>query len=206
MKRYALIFMAMVFGAVSLVGCAGKGKEAKFVPFQELKAPEWVIKGSGAFGGSKGDVFYGVGSAQGIKNFPLLRVTADDRARNEVAKVFEFYTASLAKDYMASTTVGDMKVTAEEQHVEAVIKTVTATTLSGVEIMEHWQNPATGELFSLAKLDLKAFEDLTRKSDELNENVKNYVRDNAKRLHDELGVEEEKKREEKKQKIPANGE
>ena len=104
-------------------------------------------KGSGAFGGSKGDVFYGVGSAEGIKNFPLLRVTADDRARNEVAKVFEFYTASLAKDYMASTTVGDMKVTAEEQHVEAVIKTVTATTLSGVEIMEHWQNPATGELF-----------------------------------------------------------
>ena len=53
-----------------------------------------------------------------------------------------------------------------------MIKTVTATTLSGVEIMEHWQNPATGELFSLAKLDLKAFEDLTQKSDELNENVK----------------------------------
>ncbi len=206
MKRYALVFMALVFGAVSLAGCAGKGKEAKFVPFQDLKAPEWVIKGSGAFGGSKGDVFYGVGSAQGIKNFPLLRVTADDRARNEVAKVFEFYTASLAKDYMASTTVGDMKVTAEEQHVEAVIKTVTATTLSGVEIMEHWQNPATGELFSLAKLDLKAFEDLTQKSDELNENVKNYVRDNAKRLHDELGQEEEKKRAEKKPKSPENGE
>lgn len=199
MKRYALVFMVLVFGAVSLVGCAGKEKEAKFVPFQDLKAPEWVKKGSGAFEDKKGDVFYGVGSAQGIKNFPLLRVTADDRARNEVAKVFEFYTASLAKDYMASTTVGDMEVTAEEQHVEAVIKTVTATTLSGVEIMEHWQNPATGELFSLAKLDLKAFEDLTQKSDELNENVKNYVRDNAKRLHDELGVEEEKKRAEKKQ-------
>src|SRR3972149_9442386 len=114
MKRYALVFMALVFGAVSLAGCAGKEKEAKFVQFQDLKAPEWVIKGSGAFGGSKGDVFYGVGSAQGIKNFPLLRVTADDRARNEVAKVFEFYTASLAKDYMASTTVGDMKITAGE--------------------------------------------------------------------------------------------
>ena len=112
MKRYALVFKALVFGAVSLAGCAGKGKEAKFVPFQDFKAPEWVIKGSGAFGGSKGDVFYGVGSAQGIKNFPLLRVTADDRARNEVAKVFEF-SPPLAKDYMASTTVGDMKVTAK---------------------------------------------------------------------------------------------
>ena len=144
MKRYALVFMALVFGAISLAGCAGKEKEAKFVPFQDIKAPEWVKKGSGAFEDKKGDVFYGVGSAQGIKNFPLLRLTADDRARNEVAKVFEFYTASLTKDYIASTTVGDMKVTAEEQHVEAVIKTVTATTLSGVEIVEHWQNPATG--------------------------------------------------------------
>ncbi|MFZ3072394.1 MAG: hypothetical protein WA162_04050 [Thermodesulfobacteriota bacterium] len=209
MKRHALIFLAMVFGAVSLAGCAGKEKEANFVPFQDLKAPEWVIKGSGAFGGSKGDVFYGVGSAQGIKILSLLRTAADDRARNEVAKTFEFYTASLTKDYMASTTAGDivsgtareanMKATAEEQHVESVIKTVTATTLSGVEIVEHWQNPATGELFSLAKLDLKAFEDLAEKSNELNKDVKNYVRDNAKRLHDELGVEEEKKRAEKKQ-------
>ncbi len=30
-------------------------------------------------------------------------------------------------------------------------------TLSGVEIVDHWQNPATGEFFALARLDLDAF-------------------------------------------------
>lgn len=60
---------------------------------------------------------------------------------------------------MATTTAGDPDVTSEEQHVEQAIKTVTAMTLSGVEIVNHWQHPATGELYSLSKLDLDAFKD-----------------------------------------------
>jgi hypothetical protein len=151
-----------------------------------LKAPDWVIKGSGAFKKDKGKVFYGVGSASGIRNFSLLRSAADNRARNEIAKIFEVYNSSLMKDYSASTTAGEKDVSAEEQHVEEVIKTVTKTTLTGIEIINHWQNEDTGELYSLAKMDLAAFKSNLEKSKELNSKTRDFIRENADRLHEEL--------------------
>lgn len=191
MKDYTRkIYILMVLSAV-LAGCAGAPKGP--TPIQDLKAPEWVIKGSGAFGGEKGKVFYGVSSATGIRNSSLLRTTADNRARNEVAKIFEVYTASLMKDYAASTTAGDFSKTSEEQHVEQAIKTVTATTLNGVEIVDHWQNPETMELYSMARLDLESFKNNMDKMKELSAQVRDYVRKNAEKVHDQLEKEEEKK-------------
>lgn len=194
MKRSAL-FVLMVFVVLTGVVACGGGEMTKTTPIQDIEAPEWVLKGSGAFGGEQGKVFYGVGSASNMRNSSLLRSTADNRARNEVAKVFQVYTASLMKDYMASTTAGDPNVTSEEQHVEQAVKTVTSATLSGVEIVEHWQNPATMELFSLARLDLQAFQDNLQKARELNARVRDYIRENADRVHDELAAEEEKMQE-----------
>lgn len=191
MKRTVSVVLVVVMGLFFLYGCGG----SKEVKSEGVQAPEWVIKGSGAFGGERGKVFYGVSSAYGIKNFSLLRSAADNRARNEVAKIFQFYTASLMKDYMASTMAGDPNETSEEQHVEQAIKTVTSMTLSGVEIVDHWQHPETGELFSLARLDLEAFKNNMDKARELNKQVRDYIRENADRLHGELEDEEEKMRE-----------
>ncbi len=194
MKGMVKISFILLVGLVLIAGCASTKKITATTPIQELKAPEWVLKGSGAFGGERGKVFYGVASATGIKNDSLLRTAADNRARNDVAKIFQFYTASLMKDYMASTMAGDVKVTAEEQLVEQAIKTVTSMTLPGVEIVDHWQHPATGELYALARLDLGAFKDNFEKVKELDAKVKDYIRKNAERLHEELEKEEKKLR------------
>jgi len=153
-----------------------------------MNAPDWVLKGSSAYAKDKGRSFYGVASATNIGNSSLLRTAADNRARNDLAKSIQFYSASLMKDYMAST--GGGQETAEEQHLEQAVKTVTIQTLSGVEIIDHWQNPETGELFSLAKLDLSAIKEAAEKSKELNSQVKEYVRKNADALHDQLEKEE----------------
>jgi hypothetical protein len=196
MNRMARLTFILLLGLVLIAGCAGTKKITATTPIQELKAPEWVLKGSGAFGGERGKVFYGVASATGIKNYSLLRAASDNRARNDVAKIFQFYTASLMKDYMASTMAGDVKVTAEEQLVEQAIKTVTSMTLPGVEIVDHWQHPATGELYALARLDLGAFKDNFEKVKELDAKVRDYIRKNAERLHEELEKEEKKLRSE----------
>ena len=129
------------------------------VTLQDASPPEWVLKGGGAYKDSEGKAFYGVASATGIKNFSLQRVAADDRARNDLAKVFEFWTKSLTKDYMAHTATGDFLVTTEEQNVEMAIKTVTSATMTGVMIIDHWEHPYRNELFSLARLDLEKFKE-----------------------------------------------
>ncbi len=77
------------------------------------------------------------------------------------------------------------------------MKTVTAMTLSGVEIIDHWQNDATGELFSLARLDLETFKNSLEKAKELDYRVRDYIRENAERLHKLLEKEEEKMRRER---------
>lgn len=193
MKRLVTMGFILLIAMSLITGCASTEKVTKTTPIQELDAPEWVMKGSGAFGGEKGKVFYGVASAYAIKNFSLLRAAADNRARNEVAKVFQFYTASLMKDYSASTVANDPSVTSEEQHVEQAIKTVTSMTLSGVEIVDHWQHPASGEFFALARLDLDKFKDNFDKVQTLDKKVKEYIKDNADKMHDELGKEEAKR-------------
>jgi hypothetical protein len=191
MNKAARIMVAFLLGLGLASGCASKQPVTAKTPIQDLKAPEWVVKGSGAFGGERGKAFYGVGSAVNMQS-SLLRTAADNRARNEVAKVFQVYSSSLMKDYSASTSAGQANVTSEEQNVEQAVKTVTAMTISGVEIVDHWQNSATGEMYSLARLDLAAFKDNLEKAKELDAKAKEYIRQNADRLHGQLAEEEGK--------------
>lgn len=193
MKRMVRLFIVLLLGLVLSTGCASK-KITETTPIQEWNAPEWVIKGSGAFSSERGKVFYGVSSAMGIKNYSLLRATAENRARNDITKLFEYYTASLMRDYMASTMAGDVRVTAEEQHVEQAIKTVTASTLSNVEIVDHWQHPVTEEFYALARLDLEGFKANLEKVRALDPKTRDYIRKNAERLHELLEKEEKKLR------------
>jgi len=191
MRKVMAILMAILgITVLGIAGCSANKAVTAKTPIQDLKAPDWVVKGSGAFASERGKIFYGVGASSNMENPSLLRTAADNRARNEVGKVFQFYTASLMKDYMATTSAGQPGVTAEEQHVEQAMKTVTAMTLSGVEIVDHWQNPGTMEMFSLARLDLAAFKDSLDKAKELDAKTKEYIRQNAEKLHQQLEKEE----------------
>lgn len=185
---------AVVLAVVTVVfgGCASSNSNGAPAHLQNIEYPDWVTKGSGAFGGEKGKAFYGVGLASGIKNLALARTTSDNRARSEIAKIFNTYSASLMKDYMASTTAGDGTASSEEQHVEQAIKTFSATTLSGVEIVDHWFHPSDGSVYALARLDLNAFTDSLSKMNELNDKVRDYVRKNADRAYASLESEEAK--------------
>jgi hypothetical protein len=183
----------MVLAAVAvLTGCGGKQA------LMPKETPPWVVKGSGAFKDAGDQVFYGVGAVTGMHNKPLAVTTAENRARAEVAKVFQTYSASLMKDYAASTTGGAAitadNPTSEEQHVEQTIKTFSAVTLSGVKIVDRWDDPNDGTIYSLARLDLKDFEDQVKKMQELNANVKAYVKENAERAFDDLSAEEDRHR------------
>jgi len=187
--------IATVFASLAMLAfgaCSHPAASSAPPSLQGINYPDWVTKGSGAFGGEAGRVFYGVGSVSGIKNAALARTTADNRARAEIAKIFETYSASLMKDYAASTTAGDMSASSEEQHVEQAIKTFSASTLSGVQVVDHWYHPTDGTVYALARLDLKAFTDNLDKMKELNGQVRDYVRKNAEKVHMDLEKEEEK--------------
>jgi len=192
-NRYSL-FGGLILLLAMIGGCTSTPEPTR-TTLGEYEPPEWVMKSSGAFEDSNGKAFYGVGSASGIKNYSLQRTAADDRARNDLAKVFEFYTKSLTKDYMASTTSGDITVTSEEQNVEVAIKTVTSATLTGVLIIDHWEHPGRNELFSLARLDLVTFKNNLDEHKELSKQVREDIKKRADKFHEELEQEVLKKNE-----------
>jgi len=177
--------------AAALMAC-GSDKPQMSNQVLHANGPDWVNRGSGAFGGEKGKVFYGVGMASGIRNAALRRSTSDSRARSEIAKTLDTYVAVLNKDYQASTTAGDMSASTEEQHVQQALKTYSQMELSGVLIVDHWVD-TDGTEYSLAQLDMDTFKNNLDKMKELNAKVRDAVRANADKAFDELSAEEAKR-------------
>ncbi|MCC6748975.1 MAG: LPP20 family lipoprotein [Deltaproteobacteria bacterium] len=151
--------------------------------------PRWVRRGSGAYDGDNGKAFYGVGIVRGIQNPSLSRQTASNRARGEVATLFDAYIAKMMKDYQRSTATGDLRNSAEEQDVVSAQKTITEVTLRGVEVRDTWTDPQTGDLYALAVLDLNGVMKGIQDANQLNGQVRDYVRNNARRAFGELDDE-----------------
>ena len=190
MKVKKIIGMAV---AAAFVACGGGSSTPQMSnQVQHANGPDWVNRGSGAFGGEKGRVFYGVGIASGIRNAAMRRSTSDSRARSEISKTLDTYVSVLNKDYMASTTAGDMSASSEEQHVEQALKTYSNMELSGVSIIDHWIDN-DGTEYSLAQLDMESFKNNMDKMKELNAKVRDAVRANADKAFDELSAEEAKR-------------
>jgi LPP20 lipoprotein len=184
--------IGIAVAAAALAACGGGKKPEMSNQILHANGPDWVNRGSGAFGGEKGKIFYGVGIASGIRNASLRRNTADARARSEIAKTLDTYIAVLNKDYQASTTAGDMSASTEEQHVQQALKTYTQAQLSGTLIVDHWVDN-DGTEYALAQLDMEAFKDSLDKMKELNARVREAVRANADKAFDELAAEEAKR-------------
>lgn len=150
-----------------------------------ITRPPWVQHGSGLATEDGGRVFFGVGSVSGIKNHALARTTAENRARAELAKLFEHFSATLVKDYMQLLSQNPA-LRSEEQHVGLWIKTFSATTLSGVEIIDHWFGPVDGTIYALARLDLNRLVGSLDTLSQIEPAVREYVRKYAAALHERM--------------------
>jgi len=180
-----------LLAAALFVNCSGPGAGGgdPTVGVNPDGSPRWVNRGSGAFDGKYGKAFYGVGIATGIQNPGLLRQTVGNRARGEVAKIFDTYIAAMMKDYQRSTTAGDFSASAEEQDIVSAQKTVTEVTLRGVEVRDFWRNPADGSLYALAVLDLANIDKGLDQAKGLNAKIRDHVRANARRAFNDLDRE-----------------
>ena len=183
--------MIGVVAVLALAACGGGGTPQQSNQVQHASGPDWVNKGSGAFGGDKGKIFYGVGIASGIRSQSLRRNEADTQARAQIAKIMSTYISELNKSYAASTTAGDQSASSEEQHVSDTLKAYSQSELSGVLIVDHWVDN-DGTEFALAQLDMASFSNNMDKMKDLNSKVRDAVRANADKAFDDLSKEEAK--------------
>jgi hypothetical protein len=117
MKKIVTIISALMFvAAIGVVGSACGGDET-LTGTSASGAPNWVLKGSGAFTGDRGKAFYGVGSAPKMIDVSMQRDRANNRARRQILQIFNTYIAYMMKDYARSTTAGDMSKESYEADV-----------------------------------------------------------------------------------------
>ena len=153
MKALKLIGSAMLSLAV-LSGCAttlNTKAEAK------RSKPEWVARGGGVFQKDGNVVFYGVGDASPMPNVSLQRKTADMRAREAIAATLKTSMQSMLNDYMQHSA-DYFKPTGEassKEFIDYVAKGTSDAELSNCRILDYWEDPETGALHAIAKLDLK---------------------------------------------------
>lgn len=152
--------------------------------------PNWVHEGSGVLNEDDSKSIYGVGSVIGVKNEPLAWETAENRARAELAKTFRTYTAYLMQDYAASTTAANFTKSTEEQNVERAIKTFSAVTLNGVRPIDRYKDDDTATYYVLTKLSFEEMKDALQQAQELDAEVREFVRKNAERAFKKLQEEE----------------
>lgn len=190
-----------------MVGCAGQrpqegGPLARTdTPIQEVKdVPKWVTQKGAAFSGER-RVLHGVGNSAGLFNPALRRRATEGSARNDLAATLQVYVAGLQKQYLAETTAGSMDKHSVEQHIQDTMKQVTEATLVGAQIVEYWENPTRNEAYALARLDLEQFLEIMKSYNsassqfkELDANLREYVRKNAEKAHDDLNRELDKKK------------
>ena len=155
--------------------------------------PKWVEEGSGVMNKDDSKSIYGVGSVVGVKNEPLAWETAENRARAELAKTFRTYTAYLMQDYAASTTAGNFTTSTEEQNVERAVKTFSAVTLNGVRPIDRYKDEESATYYVLTKLSFEEMKEALQQAQELDAEVREFVRKNADRAFKKLEQEEAKR-------------
>lgn len=168
------------------VGC-GSSKPPSGSPATQAEAPEWVHRGSHV---EKGAIS-GVGMASGIQNTELARTTATNRARAEISKILETYSASLMKDYQASVSAGG-QASDESQLVEQAIKTFSAQLLEGTEVRGYWMDPGNNTWYGLVVLDFERQKEIAAGRANMPGSLKDWVDQNGGKVLEDLSDETDK--------------
>lgn len=184
MTRREISKLMFVAGASAAFGCSHRPRALP--PQVAPEVPEWLTRGSGAFDGYDGRVFYGVGMAEGIRNPVEANAVADSHARTEISKVLDTYSDMLIGGCLASFTSGDMRTAIDKRAIEQAIRPLVAETLRGVQIVDHWYAPSGAGVFALARLEVEYFTKRLTETKTLPGHVRNCVKENAERIHEQM--------------------
>jgi hypothetical protein len=166
MRRYLTLFILLLpWMLAGPSGCSGARISAQ--------PPDWVLKGGGLPLEEERMFFYGVGSASGGSRSQA-RSAAEERAREDLAKVLERYSSQLLKDFIVP------------ENGEALLRSVTATGLEGGTIEERWTDPNDGTVYALARLDLQTFKEKVGQAGGIHADIREHVRQNAERTFTEF--------------------
>ncbi|HOX39270.1 MAG TPA: hypothetical protein PL033_14910 [Candidatus Brocadiia bacterium] len=149
-KSFAIRFALPALAVSLILGCGGAPKQSGPVAPQSPK-PSWVDQPSGR--SADGKYFQAVGLASADPNKAAQKAIGKSRARTEIGRMISTDVEAMCKDFMQShrdyvdpTSAGSI------EFVQTVSKSVSSATLEMSEVVDGWDDPATGEYYALVQI------------------------------------------------------
>jgi hypothetical protein len=154
-------------------GCMGPGMIPSSTTWYQLK--------SGCYDTKEGRFFYGIGRATGVQNLTLLRATADNRSRKELAFVLEQYVLELARSVPGDLDPNWAMLAFDERR--QILGIVVRKAMERAVVYDHWNEPSDTVMLSLCRLNLSDFEMVLSTSEALDESMRAAMVAGADRVH-----------------------
>ena len=153
-------------------------------------APEWTTLTSGVYKESKGKaVFYGLGKVEKREWISDRKMLSEDRARNELAKVFDSYIKRLAKEVTGSK-LSNSVTDVHRDRLGSSLDERTATILMEAEITQYWSNKNNGKVYSMAQLDLNRLTDKLDSIKSISPEDRSFLKESIVRTHSSMANEQ----------------
>jgi hypothetical protein len=160
-----------------LAGCAGPGMTTP-------SSLSWHQLKSGCYDTKEDRLFYGIGRAGGVQNPTLLRATADNRARKELAGVLEQYILELARSVPGDLDPSWALLAFGERR--QILGIVVRKAMQRAVISDHWSEPREAGMLSLCRLSLADVKMVLSNSGTLDESMRSAMVSRADRVHARL--------------------
>lgn len=152
----------------------------------KVSQPEWTAITSGVYHEAEGKaVFYGLGRASNKDHSLDKKTLAEDRARDELAKVLSFYMERLATEISKSEFANSVTNVSHDRLKDSMEKG-TATILMDIEIINHHINSDNGDIYSMAKLDLSRLKDKLDESKSISIEDKSFLKEAISQVHESM--------------------
>lgn len=157
MRKPILRFLCGLLAGVALAGCTPPPPRVSPPPSAAPERPLWVTQCGGAFPDESGRAFYGVGKASKAlyPDVYLLRLTATEHARREVAAQLRAYVGAVVREY-AEAAFAPADPAATRSLTSATQKSTVDAALGDSELRDQWTHPASGDLYCLVRVNLDA--------------------------------------------------
>lgn len=179
MGRWLRIAGGLVWGILICLqaGCTGPGMTTPpTLSWHQLK--------SGCYATNEGRLFYGIGRAGGVQNLTLLRATADNRARKELAGVLERYILELARSVPGGLNPSWAMLAFGERR--QILGILVRKAMQRAVVCDHWNEPREAGMLSLCRLSLAEVKMVLSNSGILDESMRSAMVSGAETVHARL--------------------
>ena len=178
-----MLWPVLIACTLVLAACAGKTMVESDLRIKG--APDWVNEGTAILKNRDGRFFHGIGSAPALHDESLQIATADNRARAEIARILSSYMDIAYNDYTATATDQPLS----DSEISRQIQSITKINLTGAQIIAHWKDKRTGNIYALAELDMKQLKETLTNVNDMNANVRQYILDHGDNIFDRSSQE-----------------